>query len=339
MSDLMNRIDPRTAGYMAFNLVSSISIVCVNKILFKMFGFPYATFTTACHFIVTYLGVLICKYRGYYEPKKLNQCDVLSITIFFIGFVVFNNLSLNHNSIGFYQLMKVLTTPVIAFIQYFAFGEIIPQKLQFALFFVIIGVVLASVSDVEVNMLGSVFAALGIVSTSYYQIYVKTKQKELNASSFQILEYQAPQAAVLAFVITPFLDPTPEDGWLSVLYQGFPEMTGKVMQVLLFSCFLAFCVNLSIFLVVGQTSPISYNVLGHCKLIIILTFGIVYFGEECSVARAIGMVFAVVGIMAYTHLKLYMQDEKMLTPQNPARKEEYSRIIISSGTNTSASTE
>jgi solute carrier family 35 protein E3 len=149
------------------------------------FGFPYATFTTACHFVVTYLGVLVCKYRGYYEPKKLNQCDVLSITIFFIGFVVFNNLSLNHNSVGFYQLMKVLTTPVIAMIQYLFFGETLHQNLQFALVFVICGVVMASVSDVEVNMIGSIYAALGIVSTSYYQIFVKKKQKELNASSFQ----------------------------------------------------------------------------------------------------------------------------------------------------------
>ena len=95
-------------------------------------------------------------------------------------------------------------------------------------------------------------------------------------------------------------------------------MDSKVGQVLFFSCFLAFCVNLSIFLVVGQTSPISYNVLGHCKLIIILTFGILYFGEECSVARAIGMVLAVVGIMAYTHLKLYMQEEKKPAAQPKA---------------------
>jgi hypothetical protein len=32
-------------------------------------------------------------------------------------FVVFNNLSLQYNSVGFYQLMKVLTTPVVVLLQ------------------------------------------------------------------------------------------------------------------------------------------------------------------------------------------------------------------------------
>ena len=33
------------------------------------------------------------------------------------SFVVFNNLSLQYNSVGFYQLMKVLTTPVVVVLQ------------------------------------------------------------------------------------------------------------------------------------------------------------------------------------------------------------------------------
>jgi len=48
-----------------------------------------------------------------YKPKKLNPMDVLPITVAFCMFVVCNNLSLQYNTVGFYQLMKVLTTPVV----------------------------------------------------------------------------------------------------------------------------------------------------------------------------------------------------------------------------------
>jgi len=43
--------------------------------------------------------------------------DVLPITVCFCAFVVFNNLSLQYNSVGFYQLMKVLTTPIVVVLQ------------------------------------------------------------------------------------------------------------------------------------------------------------------------------------------------------------------------------
>lgn len=36
---------------------------------------------------------------------------------FHCRFVVFNNLSLQYNTVGFYQLMKVLTTPVVVVLQ------------------------------------------------------------------------------------------------------------------------------------------------------------------------------------------------------------------------------
>merc|ERR550519_420847 len=83
-----------------------------------------------------------------------------------------------------------------------------------------------------------------------------------------------------------------------------------VSGVLFLSCILAFCVNLSIFLVVGATSPISYNVLGHAKLLVILTFGIVVFGDDTNFMRLCGMAMAFGGIVTYTHLKIREQEAK-----------------------------
>lgn len=55
---------------------------------------------------------------------------------------------------------------------------------------------------------------------------------------------------------------------------------------------------------VGKTDPISYNVLGHMKLLVILTGGIVFFRDSTNAVRLFGMIMAFLGIISYTHIKL-----------------------------------
>ena len=111
---------------------------------------------------------------------------------------------------------------------------------------------------------------------------------------------QAPQAAAIVLVLSPFMD-----GMVTGSNQlKDADWSSGLVATIAISCFLAFCVNLSIFLVVGKTSPISYNVLGHCKLLVILTGGVVLFGEHVSSKRAIGMFCAFVGIVYYTFVQL-----------------------------------
>lgn len=314
---------------MFFNFCSSCGIIFVNKILFQSYGFAYATFTTSCHFVITFLGVVICKHLGMFQVKTLSNWDVLSITIFFVGFVVFNNLSLNYNSVGFYQLMKVMTTPVIAFIQHFFYDQVLAWKLKLALIPIIIGVAMATVSDVRFNRYGFFWAILGILSTSYYQIFVKKKQKDLEANALQILYYQAPQAATMTFVLTPFLDEQFDlQSTSAILASGLTPSQLEVSGVLFLSCILAFCVNLSIFLVVGATSPISYNVLGHAKLLVILTFGIVAFGDDTNSTRLCGMALAFCGIVAYTHLKIRDAEEQKKEKERNKEEETDEPLLV-----------
>ena len=235
-----------------------------------------------------------------FEPKTLSHLDVLPITLAFCGFVVFNNLSLQFNSIGFYQLMKVLTTPVIVVLQLILYGIKEDRRLLAALVPVVVGVALATVSDVTFNLVGATWAVAGILSTSFYQLFVKSKQDSLGANSWQLLKYQAPQAALIVAFLTPVTDNVfGPDGLLEYLEN--PSFGS--MFALLVSCLLAFCVNLSIYLVVGRTNPIVYNVLGHFKLLVILTGGLLFMDGDQNPVRLFGMVLAFAGIVQYTNLK------------------------------------
>ena len=283
-------------GYMALNFITSVAIIWANKLAYNS-GFPFATTLTVIHFLFTFVGLEISARRGLFEKKPLSVLSVAPISCAFCGFVVFNNLSLQHNAIGTYQLMKVMTTPAIVAIQYAWYGVRLPMLQAVSLLPVCVGVCLATVASLDASWKGLVFGVAGIVSTSIYQIWVKTEQANLECSSEQLLYYQAPVSGVMLLLTLPFVEDLPS-------FLTFEWLSFASVFWVLFSALSAFLVNLSIFLVIGKTSPVSYNVLGHGKLCVILLSGYLLFGDAYTAKNLIGVLMAVVGIVWYTHLKL-----------------------------------
>ena len=290
-----------TAGYMSLNFVASVVIIWANKLAYNS-GFPFATTLTVVHFAATFIGLEIAARYGLFEKKSIQLISVVPISVAFCGFVVFNNLSLQMNAIGTYQLLKVMTTPTIVTIQYFWYKTSLPAIQIISLLPVCVGVVLATVSSVDTNFNGTIFGLCGIVSTSIYQIWVKTEQTRLACSSQQLLYYQAPLSSVLLLAFVPLVEDV--DGLRALAW-----LTPVCVFWTVTSSLFAFLVNLSIFLVIERTSPVSYNVLGHGKLCVIIVSGYLFFGDAYTVKNLVGVCMAVIGIMWYTHLKLQPQSE------------------------------
>eukprot|EP00759_Apiculatamorpha_spiralis_P040539 PhF_6_TR39083/c0_g1_i1/m.58489/K15285/SLC35E3; solute carrier family 35, member E3 len=187
-----------------------------------------------------------------------------------------------------------MTTPVIVVIQTMFHGETFPTNIKSSLAITCVGVGLSSATDVGLNFWGAVVAAIAVLVTSQYQIWVGTMQKELDCNSMQLLYYQAPISALMLIPCIPMLDN------ISKLTE-IPSPAA--MAVIFLSCILAFAVNISIFLVIGKTSPVTYNVLGHFKLTLILALGFVLFEYPLEPLNLAGIFITLSGVIWYTHLK------------------------------------
>jgi len=251
------------------------------------------------HFSFTFLGLQVCAWCGIFEPKKLDLWRVARLSSAFCGFVVLTNISLQLNSVGFYQVMKVLTTPVIAVIEYFIYSKALTQPLMASLTIVCLGVGISSATDVELNLAGTIVALSGVLVTSFYQIWVGTEQRDLQANPLQLLYYQAPISAAMLVPAVFVLDD----------FKGLSQFvySEKTVGLILASCSVALFVNLSTFLVIGATSPISYNVLGHFKLSLVVVGGFLLFDTPIDMRNVGGMLFVFAGVIWYTHLKLQAQ--------------------------------
>lgn len=70
------------------------------------------------------------------------------------------------------------------------------------------------------------------------------------------------------------------------------------------SCILGLAVNLSTFLVIGATSSLTYNIVGHIKTVLILSGGFMFFGDTLSSEKFFGVCLAMSGIVWYSMLTM-----------------------------------
>ena len=276
------------------NAASSIGIVTANKVVFEHGNFKYGTLLTFIHFIFTWVGLEISRRFGLFEYKAVELRKIVPLCVAFCGFVVLTNLSLVFNTVGFYQVMKVLTTPLLVVIQTLFYGETFSSPIKLSLGLTCVGVIITTVTDSQANFFGTMIAASALLITCMYQIWVGTKQKELECNGYQLLYWQAPISALMLIPIIP-------------LFDNISEITEMPSNFTLFAIFvsstLAFLVNLSIFLVIGKTSPVTYNVLGHFKLTVIMSLGFIFFGAPIDMKNISGIFVTLAGVFWYTHIK------------------------------------
>ncbi|XP_059314614.1 UDP-xylose transporter 1 [Lycium ferocissimum] len=283
-------------GALFLSVASSVSIVICNKALMSNLGFPFATTLTSWHLMVTYCTLHVALKFNFFENKPIDMKTVMLFGILNGVSIGFLNLSLGFNSIGFYQMTKLAIIPFTVLLETLFLKKQFSKNIKFALFILLIGVGIASITDLQLNFVGTVLSLLAIVTTCVGQILTNTIQKRLNISSTQLLYQSAPFQAAILFVTGPFLDQylTKQNVFA---YKYSPIVVGFIVL----SCLIAVSVNFSTFLVIGKTSPVTYQVLGHLKTCLVLGFGYTLLHDPFTSRNIIGILVAIIGMGLYSY--------------------------------------
>jgi len=284
------------------NILSSICIVMTNKWLYTHYHFPNMQLTFI-HFVMTSIGLQICSAFNVFNPRSLPLKRMLPLAVTFCGFVVLTNLSLQFNTVGTYQLIKVLTTPCIMSIHAVFYKKSYSTGIVLTLIPITFGVFLNSYYDVKFNWIGVMIAGVGVIVTSLYQVWVGTLQADLHVNAMQLLNYQAPMSAALLVFIIPFFEPIYGSG--SLLH---PWPTNVWLMVMMSGC-IAFTINLTIFWIIGNLSPVTYNMVGHTKFCMTLFMGYMLFHDALLSNQIMGVASTFTGVLIYTHFKIKEQNK------------------------------
>ena len=153
--------------------------------------------------------------------------------------VILPNLSLAFSSVAFYQIVRVLLTPLVAIINLIFYGTKIPRKAVYCLIPICLGVAIVSFYDTmpakggrskkvasinaTTSWIGVFFAFSGVLASSLYTVWIGTYHKKFNMNSMQLLFNQAPLGAFLLLFVIPFTDSppnwslVPESRWILIL--------------------------------------------------------------------------------------------------------------------------
>ena len=314
----------------SLNIFSSVAIVMVNKQLMSSTGYGFRFATTLCglHFFCTaFINLCVKREKSsagggeasssqtglsekLMETEQQTQKLPLKDLVFYV--VVANmsiiglNVSLMLNTIGFYQVCKLAQIPTMCILEASFLNKKFSRKVVQAIIVVLAGVAVATVSDVEMNIAGTIAASVGVLSTSAQQILVGHLQKKHNVTSNFLLAKTSLWMAVSMLVFGPILDTFVTGGENVFEY----EWTNGSLMFLGVSCGFAVLVNISQYLCIGRFSAVSFQVIGHIKTVLVFLFGFICFNAPITSKNVAGCTLAVIGMVYYTQAMNKQKEEE-----------------------------
>lgn len=292
----------RSVVFLAFNFVATIAVTFINKLCFSRVSFGFPAALCDIHFVMTWLGVEAMRRAGGFVPipagagaPSLRDPQFAAIVIV-VGLVTpLNNTSLKLNSVGFYQLFKLLVTPVVVALEWALDGRTLSAPRSGALGVVCACVFASSRADLAFSPRGTACAALWVPLAALYKVQWGRVCKRLGCSTPTLMHAVLPHALFVQLLLTPLVDPP---GVLSFAWTRESAFWVGLSGVA------AFAVNLSGFLVMANLGAIAHVLLGQLKTAAVCVGAAFLFDARYPPAQIAAAAGAVGGIVAYTHVTL-----------------------------------
>lgn len=292
--------------WMIVNTLATIGIVFTNKSIFSDPALTHLQLSFAAfHFGLTYLTlhVLSRPRISLFTPRRIAIRELLPLVIAWALNVILPNLSLAYSTVTFYQIARILLTPVVAGMNYVLYNATLPRPAIYTLIPACLGVAMVSYYDTQpataaaagdavktTSPIGVVFAGAGIFASSLYTVWVSTYRKRLNVGAMQLLYNQASVGAFMLLYVIPFGDTFPV----------WSEIPGGGWAMIFMSGFCAILINISQFFIITQAGPVPSTVVGHVKTCCIVLLGWLHSGRAVGDKSVLGVLIAVGGIISYS---------------------------------------
>jgi solute carrier family 35 protein E3 len=298
------------AFWIGLSIASSTALILLMKLIKFRLNCRYTTTLSTFHFLATWLLLEFLAFFG--TIRRIDQVTFwrkLLLAFLVMCSIVSMNFNLAANSIGFYQMSKLCCIPYMLIYTFFFKGQRYTNRELISLVILLTGVAVFSVSDVEFNTLGSIYAIIAVTSTAHNQMLTGELQKQFSVSGSELQLAIMPEEFALGVVSSTILENIGPD--------SFARATFGIWDIVLVlcTCFFAIGVNVATFSLIGRTSSVTYQVVGHAKTILLLILGYVFFpspweSKQQMLRAVLGIVVALIGVFMYSRVRLDIQKEQ-----------------------------
>ena len=296
-------------AWIALSICSSTSLILLMKLVKTRFTFKYTTTLSTFHFLATWISLEVLAFIG--AIRKVHIPFVKSVFLAFLvmSSIVSMNFNLGSNSIGFYQMSKLCCIPYMILWNSIWGKATYTVKELISLAILLFGVGLFSVSDVEFNIVGAIYSIIAVITTAHNQMMTGELQKEYNINGPELQLAVIPEEFAFGIICSTFLENIGENTFISAEFDKIDII------LILGTCLFAVCVNIATFGLIGKTSSVTYQVVGHAKTVLLLILGYIFFPSKwestAQFVRAItGIIIALIGMFYYTKVKIDLGNQK-----------------------------
>eukprot|EP00009_Paramoeba_aestuarina_P011369 CAMPEP_0201540552 /NCGR_PEP_ID=MMETSP0161_2-20130828/71004_1 /ASSEMBLY_ACC=CAM_ASM_000251 /TAXON_ID=180227 /ORGANISM="Neoparamoeba aestuarina, Strain SoJaBio B1-5/56/2" /LENGTH=294 /DNA_ID=CAMNT_0047948029 /DNA_START=542 /DNA_END=1426 /DNA_ORIENTATION=- len=288
---------------MSLNVVSTVCIALVLKQLFLLNPTIPITGLVVFHILCACLMANVLWFFGWFRLPPFGDVNwkyLLTYSVFQGLAIATANANLEHNSIGFYQISKMAVIPVTILAETLLGWRKIPNAaVLMSLVVLLVGVGLVTGDDVQITTDGTFWALFSVFSITSVQLLV-SQQKENNLSPFQLLHLSTIPSATNLMIISYFVDDL----------RGAVErgLTKNEFVLLMLSGVLSVSINLTSLMIIGEASPVTYQVIGHLKTISLIISGTILFKVPVANIQIVGIILALAGTARYGQLKLQQKN-------------------------------
>ncbi|KAH6790341.1 Glucose-6-phosphate/phosphate translocator-like protein [Perilla frutescens var. frutescens] len=280
----------------------------LNKKIYNYFPYPY--FVSVIHLFV---GVVYCLLSWAVGLPKRAPIDsnllklLIPVAVCHALGHVTSNVSFAAVAVSFTHTIKALEPFFNAAASQFILGQQIPLSLWLSLAPVVLGVSMASLTELSFNWTGFISAMISNISFTYRSLYSKKAMTDMDSTNLYAyisiialivcippaLFFEGPQLlkhgfndAIAKVGLTKFIS---DLFWVGMFYHLYNQLATNTLE---------------------RVAPLTHAVGNVLKRVFVIGFSILVFGNKISLQTGIGTSIAIAGVAIYSFIKAKIEEEK-----------------------------
>lgn len=283
----------------------SISMVLVNKSLASSYNHltkeDLDVLLVVFQAVIAVVAVEFCKKMKWVEYPNFNMKTARQwapVNVMFCLMLFTGMASLRVNSVPMVTIFKNITNIVCSVGDYFFFKSTVDRLIAMSFGMMLLGALLASRSDFELNPSGIFWMVANCISTAGYILYMKFATKNVKLSKFGMVFYNN---VLCAFFLLPV---TLVNGELKTFLRTDAIHTFDYFWKNGFAGFVGFFLNFASLNCVQNTGPTTYAIVGSMNKIPITFFGYTMFNDVVTPDQWTYIWFSMFGGFLYSFAKI-----------------------------------
>lgn len=292
--------------------VASFMITVVNKTVLTTFMFP--------SFQVLALGQMFATIVVLYAAKKLKIIKfpdldsstfrkIWPLPIIYIGNMIFGLGGTKELSLPMFTALRRFSILMTMIAEYYILNITPSVSVQFSVYTMIIGAIIAASNDLAFNLHGYVMVLLNNFFTATNGVYMKKKLDSKELGKYGLMYYNSLfmfiPAIIMAYVTNNLEMAFNYNQWSNMYF----------LSQFLLSCFMGFILSYSVIICTYYNSALTTTIIGCLKNICVTYLGMIIGGDYVfSIINFIGINMSVFGSLVYTYVTFKKKERPAYTP-------------------------